>query len=383
MNKTPILCFVFDRKKTGTIKKEAPLELRVTYEKKQKYLATGIRLLPRQWSHGMIKNRPDTDALKLIMDNLLKEVREVIAEMQERGEIDIFSIGERLELKRKNNISFIDFAEERMKIRKFGKAEDSQERYERFMRFFKSWGKISQFQDINEAKIIEMDQELDMKGMKPYSKWNNYHRFLNSFILDAIEEGYIKKNPYKKLKIEKDKSSGGIGKYLTPEEFERIKNVKPNIQSMERVRDVFVFQTYTCLSYVDLAAFDATKIEEVKGRKIYTGRRGKTNQQFMFLILEPAQKILDKYNGKLPVISNVKYNEYLKALAVMAGIDKPLSSHWARHTGATLLLNEGEVNMEVVAKVLGHSSAKITRKVYAKLLDDTVVDAMANFESKM
>ena len=251
------------------------------------------------------------------------------------------------------------------------------------MRFFKSWGKISQFQDINEAKIIEMDQELDMKGMKPYSKWNNYHRFLNSFILDAIEEGYIKKNPYKKLKIEKDKSSGGIGKYLTPEEFERIKNVKPNIQSMERVRDVFVFQTYTCLSYVDLAAFDATKIEEVKGRKIYTGRRGKTNQQFMFLILEPAQKILDKYNGKLPVISNVKYNEYLKALAVMAGIDKPLSSHWARHTGATLLLNEGEVNMEVVAKVLGHSSAKITRKVYAKLLDETVVDAMANFESKM
>ena len=39
--------------------------------------------------------------------------------------------------------------------------------------------------------------------------------------------------------------------------------------------------------------------------------------------------------------------------------------------------------MEVVAEVLGHSSTKITRKVYAKLFDETVVDAMANFESKM
>ena len=92
---------------------------------------------------------------------------------------------------------------------------------------------------------------------------------------------------------------------------------------------MFVFQTYTGLSYVDLVAFDATMIVEIKGRKVYTGRRGKTSQQFLFLILEPAQKILDKYNGHLPIISNVKYNEYLKALAVMAGIDKPLSSHWA------------------------------------------------------
>lgn len=50
--------------------------------------------------------------------------------------------------------------------------------------------------------------------------------------------------------------------------------------------------------------------------------------------------------------------------------------HWARHTGATLLLNAG-VDMETVAKVLGHTSTKITRSVYAKLLDDTVAREMA------
>ena len=41
------------------------------------------------------------------------------------------------------------------------------------------------------------------------------------------------------------------------------------------------------------------------------------------------------------------------------------------------------VDMEVVAKVLGHSSTKITRQVYAKLLDETVVDAMAAIDERL
>jgi site-specific recombinase XerD len=90
---------------------------------------------------------------------------------------------------------------------------------------------------------------------------------------------------------------------------------------------------------------------------------------------KPAMNILERYSGILPIISNVKYNEYLKVVAHIANINKPISTHWARHTGATLLLNEG-VPMQVVAKICGHSSARITEQIYAKLLDETVVDAI-------
>ena len=62
----------------------------------------------------------------------------------------------------------------------------------------------------------------------------------------------------------------------------------------------------------------------------------------------------------------------LKVLADAAGVDKPISSHWARHTCGMLLLNKG-VSMEVVAKILGHSSIKTTERVYAKVLRKTVV----------
>ena len=145
--------------------------------------------------------------------------------------------------------------------------------------------------------------------------------------------------------------------------------------SLERVRDLFVFQTYTCLSYVDLRDFDAYYTTEVKGMKVYTGNRQKTDVNFTIPILSPAWDILMKYNGKLPIISNVKYNDYLKIVAQAVGIDKPVSSHWARHTGATLLLNEG-IDMKIVSKICGHSSTRITEQIYAKLLDETVVDAI-------
>lgn len=97
------------------------------------------------------------------------------------------------------------------------------------------------------------------------------------------------------------------------------------------------------------------------------------------MLLKPAMAVLRKYAFKLPIISNVKYNEYLKVCAQKAGIDKPITSHWARHTGATILLNDG-IDMEIVAKVLGHSSTRITRSVYAKLLDDTIVKAMSKID---
>ena len=112
------------------------------------------------------------------------------------------------------------------------------------------------------------------------------------------------------------------------------------------------------------------------------GKRGKTKGTFTIPLLNPALDILAKYRNKLPIISNVKYNEYLKVVAQAAGIDKPISSHWARHTGATLLLNSG-IDMRIVSKICGHSSAKITEQVYAKLLDETVVDAVTGIEKDL
>ena len=381
--KTPLLQYVWNRYGKATSKKEAVVELRITFERRQKYISTGIWLLPKHWHNGTVVNRVDAMQLNQFLDKLIVDVRKVILEMIDEDNVDIFTIPDRLKRMRTGNISFIEFCRKRADIRSYNKSTDSAKRYERFMKKFIEWGQIENWEDINEENIIAFDEYLAAKGFKPYSKWQNYHRFLNSFILDAVSEGLLRKNPYKSVQIEKDKSRTGIGKYLSPEEFVKVRELSLTTESLERVRDLFVFQTYTCMAYTDMADFDASKIQEVKGMKVYVGKRNKTKETFTIPLLSPALAILRKYKNKLPILSNVKYNEYLKVVAQAAGIDKPLSSHWARHTGATLLLNQGGLDMKIVAKICGHSSTRITEKVYAKLLDESVVDAMAEINEKL
>ena len=382
MISTPILTFVYDRRKKASSHKEGSVELRITFERQQKFMTTGVRLLPKQWKNGQVINRLDAQEMQHTLETLMIKVRKVINEMLSCGNLNIDEIPARLKSDTVDERSFIKFCEDRVKVRAYGKKADTVERYDRFMRWLKNYGKIRFFSEVTDKNIILMDESLRATGMKNYSKWNNYHRFMNSFILDAIDEGYLKRNPYRWLHIEKEKNSG-LQKFLTKEEFHKIETAIMPTKSLERVRDVFVFQTYTCLSYVDLANFDVEKMDNRDGVTTYNGRRGKTGKEFSFLLMKKAKAILDKYNGKLPVISNIKYNEYLKVVAQSAKVDKPITSHWARHTGATMLLNEGGVDMEVIARILGHSSTRQTRETYAKLLDCTVEKEMQAYEKRM
>lgn len=377
INNLPQLSFVYDRRKTASPTKKASLEIRITHNYKQKYINTGIKLYPNQWKNNKIINCQDAIQISQTLDKLIKDIRQAILDMIDEGDIDIFSIQSRIIRIKDGKVSFMEFCKQRLSIRKYGKAQGSQKRYDIFIENFTRWGKIKDFNDITETNIMEYDMYLAKDNMKPSSRWSNYHKYLNGFILDAIKEGYITKNPYKWINLDRGRDNLGINKYLTTEEFQKIRDTIMPTKSLEKIRDVFVFQTYTCLRYSDLVAFNPKKIQEVKGTHIYINGSIKTHVGFVIPLLSPALEILNKYNNRLPIISNVKYNEYLKLIAQAAGIDKPITSHWARHTGATMLLNSG-VPMEIVSKICGHSSIKITEQIYAKLLNETIVDAVKN-----
>ena len=381
-NKVPQIHLIYNRHKKASPTQKATVEIRVTYDRKQKYLSTGIQLYPHQWKNGKIINCDDIIYISKTLDVLVTNVKNVLLNMMQEGNVDIFSIPDRLRELEVEKITFIDFCHQRAAIRKYGKQKDTQERYDRFLRLFCLWGGLKTFNDIRDDKIIAYDKFLIKSKMKTYSRWNNYHRFLNGFIQDAIDEGLIHRNPYKWINIDKDKKSFGIEKCLTLEEFKQLKNANMPTNCLERVRDLFVFQTYTCMRYSDLIRFNSQDIVLVNGTEVYRCTQKKTKKTAIIPLLQPALRILDKYRGYLPIISNVKYNEYLKVVAQAAGINKPLSTHWARHTGATILLNEG-VDMKIVSKICGHSSMKITEQVYAKLLDDTVVKAVDAVKDKL
>lgn len=167
------------------------MELRITYRRKCKYMSTGVRLLPRHWHNGQVTNRPDARELNDVLASVMSNTRRIISNMMDEGLLSIEEIPHRMERALANRRSFLDFCRERAKVRAYGMSKDTGKRYERFLKFMEAYGKIIYFSDITDAAVIQLDEALKDKGMKNYSKWQNYHRILNSFILDAIDEGYV------------------------------------------------------------------------------------------------------------------------------------------------------------------------------------------------
>ena len=104
ITKSPLVKFVYNRRHTATGTHEASVELRITYQGKQKYINTGIRVLPRQWRRDSVVNRPDAEIINKTLDELLTEVRKFLLQMQIENVIDINSVAKRM---RRSNSSAV------------------------------------------------------------------------------------------------------------------------------------------------------------------------------------------------------------------------------------------------------------------------------------
>lgn len=185
----------------------------------------------------------------------------------------------------------------------------------------------------------------------------------------AVEEGYIRAMPFK-IKLVKDTLQYTP---LSVEELRIIRNKNFETDRMAQVRDVFIFACYSGLAFTDLKNLSrADLLIDEEGKEWIIKPRQKTKIISHIPLLPVAKEIWEKYEFRLPVLSNQKYNSYLKELADVCGINKKFHSHLARHTFATILLNSG-VDMVSVSKILGHSNSRITEKTYAQMMPETIM----------
>ena len=208
---------------------------------------------------------------------------------------------------------------------------------------------------------------------------NGYAQRVKTIVKYGQSKGYIKTNPFVGIHIRKDKTSNIL--YLTVEELNMIRDTDFKNASINRVRDLFVFQAASGMSYCDMAAITKEDIQfNESGQPYIHKRRAKTNIYFTSVILKDGFDVLKKYDYNLPIISNNKYNAYLKFIRDICGIEKPLHTHIARHSYATRCINEG-IRIEVVAKLLGHSTTRQTSH-YARLLQKSIVGEVQEAFSK-
>lgn len=189
-------------------------------------------------------------------------------------------------------------------------------------------------------------------------------------VVYAMNTGRIATNPFVAVKINKGKPKK---EWLTEEELERIRTKELTSKRLEGVRDIFIFQAATGLSYADVCLLSPENINERDGVYYISGTRKKTGIAFCTVILPEGVEILQKYQGRLPLISNQKLNSYLGELESICEIGKHLHTHLARKTFATRMRQAG-YRTSTIARFLGHSNSSITESTYAFLDADAIID---------
>jgi integrase len=217
---------------------------------------------------------------------------------------------------------------------------------------------------------------------------NNYIKkvlsFFKSFLHWSYDRSYTTNDKFKQVQNIKEVDTVQIA--LSKEELQRFIDVQLDTR-LSKVRDCFLFQLYTGQRYSDISIFDITDVKN----DVWFLKQTKTSKAVEIPIITPALQILAKYNYKLPLLSNVKMNEYLKEIGKLANINdmikitksvgaekietvqpkyELITTHTARRTFVSLSAYSGMQN-DVIMSMTGHGSDKMVSKYFKTNTDET------------
>ena len=212
---------------------------------------------------------------------------------------------------------------------------------------------------------------VDLRGKYKNETMCGYMTRIKSFLRYAMDNGKLTVNPFVGIKITKAKHRI---QYLTESEIMRISTANIDNESLSNIRDAFLLQASTGLAYSDVYNLRKEDIQITDDGTHYIKKcRQKTGTEYTSVILPLGVEVLKKHDYQLKIISNQKYNMMLKNIQALCGIQTKMTTHLARKTYATTLLNRG-VRVEVVSKALGHKNTKITLAAYSELMQSTVIN---------
>lgn len=378
------VCRASKAKKDGL----SPLELSIIINGKRKYITLDRNVKVANFDSKKQKVKGDaaineyTVALKVKCYGIETEMMKNGMDVTMDSFVDVFKNGFKA-----NTITILQLFRERNEL--FGKkiangvvTGSTLEKYKVTMDYVAAYIKTLKKDDIMVKEITPMfieDFFVYLVGLMSNNTAIQKMKHLKKILRMAVEEGYISVSPFKMTLKNEQKEVNP----LTLDELRKIKNKNISLPRLAKVRDMFIFECYTGLAFTDMVNLRSeNNVVDTKGNEWIIKSRQKTKIQSTIPLLPIAKEILMKYQDELPTLTNQKYNGYLKELGDICGIKKNLHSHLARRTFATILLNSG-VDMVSVSKILGHANSRITEKVYAKMLSETIMKKVMNVQAKL
>ena len=370
--------------------------LRVTKDRKRKYVSLGISVNPENWDFS--KNQPKTECpnreyIELLIADKLKEYSAKIVELKATNqEFTSTTLVEKVCVNRVNRKTVGDLFKAHIN------SLTSSGRKSYALSIKQLYNSLIEFNVHLDIPFAEMDIAwlrryeafLRRKGLAENTIGIRF-RTLRSIYHVAIEEDAVSAElyPFKKLKVSKLHQETAK-RALSKEDIERVLSYKSTNRYMRFPIDIFAF-TYYCggINFVDIAHL--TKDNIMDGRLIY--KRQKTKKLIKIPLQPQAVALIEKYSSNdsqylFPILSDFhktdiqqanrihkvisKVNERLKQIGNTLNLPITLTTYVARHSQATVMKRAG-VSTAVIREIMGHSSERVTQ-IYLDSFDNEQVE---------
>lgn len=197
---------------------------------------------------------------------------------------------------------------------------------------------------------------------------------LKKMTVRAVNQGTLRRDPYCNLHPELPKRKS---RHLKLDDLKRLLAEQVADLALQRVRDWFIFSTFTGLAYADLKRL-STKHLSQDGEGVWWIhiRRQKTDTESVIRLLDIPMRIIEKYKAKrtddrlLPICSYKKLQRLIPQLGAAYGIGN-MTFHMARHNFGTHITLSLGVPLETVSRMMGHKRL-VTTQIYAHVTDKKV-----------
>ena len=401
----------FDHHKRTPKGEDGPVEVRVTVNKKPYYINTGVKVredrlvgncirdVRVKGADGIVRTTEDADTLNERLTTIVRLVEnEVNRCLDERRPLDVAEIRRKvydLEVSNDDDVpTLVAWIKEQIPM--LNVVKNTRQKYVTLCRRLTEFGQITRWEHLSVEAIYKWDAWLRVQDNELTTNQKaagveqaklgdkaveSYHKGLRAMLNRALKMGKITANPYDRLRGEFVSTKRDVVDYLTEDQMQKILELTPVPGSqVAMARDLFIFQMYTGLGYADTQIFDLSQYREVDGRWRFVGKRVKTGMPYVSMLLPPVVEVLKRNGWRVPRMNNQRYNQMLKAIGMVIGIER-LHSHMGRHTFATWMLSNGS-KIENVSKMLGHTDIKMTQR-YAEVLAKDVYDDFAMVEKKL
>lgn len=228
-------------------------------------------------------------------------------------------------------------------------------------------------------KVFYDDFEIFLRTdckMKPKTVHEHLYR-LKKMTMRAVSQGTLRRDPYCRLHPELPKRKS---RHLKLEDLKTLMSTQIDKPNLQRVRDWFIFSTFTGLAYADLKRLSVNDITQAEDGSwwIHINRK-KTDTPSVIKLLDVPLRIIEKYRHERQgdKVFNLYTRRYLIKLTRELGEEYGfyLTFHKARHNFGTHMTLSLGVPLETVSKMMGHTNITTTQ-IYAQVTDKKVDEDM-------